>query len=170
MNKLTLLKNITTCGLIIFSFTVSCKTGIKSERVSIEKHRNNIINPPVIIYKTRKDYFNNVPVLLSNDKLSVSAYPDKADIYHDGELATPTLLANGYLLDNRGISENSAFVKYTYREYSQLTSTPSAETLFSMVIDADPFTEIYSCQCTRDTFEIDRIIKEGLIRNCKKIK
>ena len=128
------------------------------------------MNPPVIIYKTKKDYFYNVPVGLSVDKKSVISYPDKVDIYHGGILATPTLLANGYLLDNRGIDKNSAFTKYSYEKYSKLSSTPTAETMFSQIIDFEPFLEMYSCNCQRDTAKLNRMIREGLEGKCKKIE
>jgi hypothetical protein len=142
----------------------------KSTSIPKENKQETFMNPPVIIYKTKKDYFNNIPEGLSNDKLSVVSYPDKVDIYYGDRLATPTLLSQGYLLDNRGIGKNSAFTSYTYSTYSQLQTTPNAETFYSQIIDFDPFTEMYSCKCNRDTAEINRLIRKGLTVNCKKIK
>jgi hypothetical protein len=159
-------------GLLFFFLLAnfSCKTNKKMAKVTTANKQETFMNPPVIIYKTKKDYFNQVPIGLSEDKKSVVSYPDKVDVYHSGKLATPTLLANGYLLDNRGISVNSAFLKYTYEDYSQFISTPTADNLFLQIIDSDPFTEIHFCKCTRDTVELNRIIREGLSTNCKKIK
>jgi len=128
------------------------------------------MNPPVIIYKTKQDYFYNVPVGLSEDKKTIISYPDKVDLFYAGKLATPTHLIDGYLLDNRGIGINSAFLKYTYEDYSKFPSTPTVSVLFSQIIDIDPFTEIYSCKCSRDTAVINKIIREGLSKSCKKLK
>jgi hypothetical protein len=147
-----------------------CKSKKETAIVSNGSKLETFINPPVIIYKTRKDYSDKVPVGLSADKLSVVSYPDKGDIFYGGNFATPTLLAKGYLLDNRGIYLNSAFLKVTYEEYSRLAATPTAESLINLILDNDPFTEIYSCKCSRDTVELNRMIAEGLTKICKKIK
>jgi hypothetical protein len=155
--------------LILLLTDTSCKSQKKTAIVTNEIKQETFINPPIIIYKTKKDYFNNVPVGLSEDKKSVVSYPDKVDIYHGGILATPTRLANGYLLDNRGIGKNSAFTNYSYEEYSKLTDTPTAEALFSQIIDLEPFLEMYSCKCQRDTVELNRMIRRGLEGECKKI-
>ena len=53
----------------------------------------------------------------------------------------PTRLANGWLLDNRGISRNVAFLSYTYEEYAALPSTPRASELMDKIIDNDPLTD-----------------------------
>jgi hypothetical protein len=170
MNNLTSYKTIVIIGLVFLFIAVSCKTGKKSVLIAKENNRETFIIPPLIIYKTRKDYFYNLPVDLSDDKMSVISYPDIVDIYHEGKIATPTILANGYLLDNRGIGPNSVFTKYSYEEYSKLEHTPTAKMLFNQIIDFDPITEMYSCKCSRDTLEINRKIREGLNDYCKKIK
>jgi hypothetical protein len=167
------LKQFTTIlffSLLLLFVIFSCNPGKLPVTITKENNQETFMNPPVIIYKTKKDYYFNIPVGLSDDKLSVISYPDKVDIYHNGILATPTLLANGYLLDNRGIGLNTAFTKYTYSEFSQLASTPMAETLFLQIIDFDPLMEIYSCKCNRYTAVINRLIREGLNENCKKLK
>jgi len=129
-----------------------------------------LARPPVVIYKTSKDYFYNVPVGLSEDKSAVVSYPDITDVFYQGKLAYPTKLAGGYLLDNRGIGINSAFIKYTYEEYSRLNAVPSPESLFNLIIDNNPFTEMYLLSCKKDTSEINNLIFSGLKENCKKIK
>lgn len=101
--------------------------------------------PHVLIYKTSGDYSNNVPVILSDDKATVVSYPDIKDVYTNGKLAFPDQLANGFLLDNRGINKNVAFTSYTYEEYSNLKKTPSVKELLEKVIDKDPLTELYDC-------------------------
>ncbi len=156
---------------------ISCK--VTEPKKSMEKN-DSLMNktndrvsaaiPPVIIYKTKNDYYNNVPVGLSADKTSIISYPDIHDTYFNGDLAYPTKLANGYLLDNRGIGPNSAFTVYSYTEYSQLEQTPTPDILIRMILDNDPFTELYQVNCSRDTSEINKIIISGLKENCKKLK
>ena len=134
---------------------------------------NQSASPHAIIYKTNKDYSDNVPVTLSEDKKKVVSYPDKGDVFYKGKLAYPTRLENGYLLDNRGISANTAFTKYTYEEYSKLKTTPDAETLFNSIIDASPFTEIIDCgnryRFKDEISELNAEIKSGKIKEYPKL-
>ena len=104
-----------------------------------------IAGPRCIVYKTKADYSQLVPVILSFDKSKVVSYPDVKDIYYNGKLAYPTQLIDGYLLDNRGIGSEVAFLKLNYEEYSRLIVTPHAEDLLKMIIDKDPLTEMYEC-------------------------
>jgi hypothetical protein len=101
--------------------------------------------PPLIIYKTKGDYYFNVPVLLNQDKTAVVSYPDPKDLVRRGEYAYPDRLRDDYLLDNRGIDENVAFLKLTYEEYSKLSVAPNKDELMEMIVDADPLTDLYHC-------------------------
>jgi hypothetical protein len=107
----------------------------------------SVTGPGAIVYKTRANYNLLVPVGLFHNKTAVSSYPGPTDVtFGDGRtLRTPTPLHQGYLLDNRGIGLDTAFVNITYAEYAVLQQTPSAATLFGMIVDADPFTEMYEC-------------------------
>jgi hypothetical protein len=156
--------------LILLLISTSCKTEKKSQVKPNENKKESFMNPPVIIYKTKQDYFYHVPVGLSQDKKTIISYPDKADLFYAGQLATPTRLADGYLLDNRGIGVNSAFLKFTYEEYAKFPATPTVLSLFFQIIDKEPFTEMYSCKCDRDTATINNMIRTGLLKTCKKIK
>jgi hypothetical protein len=122
----------------------SCKTSKKTGEV-----QNNPLvtlpGPKVIIYQTAKDYAKYVPVILSEDKKSIVSYPDIRDVYFSGSLAYPTQLHNGYLLDNRGINKDAAFLNLTYEEFSKLSKTPDSEHLLKMILDKDPIVKMYSC-------------------------
>lgn len=110
--------------------------------------------PPTIIYKTRADYSQLVPVGLSADRSRVTSYPAPADIRRsDGSFATPIQLAHGYLLDRRGIHAHSAFTSYTYAEYAALSAPPGLTTLLEKIVDADPFIEIWNCGTAPITIE-----------------
>jgi len=134
-----------------------------------------MVGPPVIIYKTKEDYFYNVPVILSKDKSKIISYPDIQDVKtNEGEFQTPLILENGYLLDQRGINEYVAFTKYTYEDYANFDETPSVNELFESIIDIDPLTELYFCGSRFDfenpKDEINEIIQHGDMSQFKKIK
>lgn len=127
---------------------------------------------PIIIYKTRADYRNFVPVTLNENRSAIVSYPAPSDVYYKGKLAYPTELINGYLLDNRGITAQSAFLNITYEEYSKLENI-SVDFLWQNIKDATPLLELYSCG-SRDTLkngveQLNRII-EGGFKGCNKIK
>ena len=101
--------------------------------------------PHVIVYKTESDYYNLVPIQLSNNKLSIVSYPSQIDLLKNGVYRLPTKLHNGYLLDNKGIGANTAFLKYTYQEYVNFDSIPQLDSLYNNIIEKKPFIEIYDC-------------------------
>lgn len=149
-------------GLSVFCillFVGGCKCVKKNTKMKIENSQEQPVSAvsqqdevsyrgvanavaPTIVYKTKKDYRDKVPVTLSNDKTEIVAYPDPIDIYYNGELAYPTELADGYLLDNRGINKNVAFTDYTYEEYANLEKVPTKRELMQHIIDANPLIEI----------------------------
>jgi hypothetical protein len=101
--------------------------------------------PQTIVYKTKKDYYNLVPVLLSDDKTEIISYPHPIDIKVGDTYVTPTKLNEGYLLDNRGIGKNVAFLNMTYEQYSKLDRVPTLEELQNMIVDKNPL----EVMCTR---------------------
>ena len=126
--------------IIIGLCCASCAKQISPHNISAA-----VPGPRCIVYKTKADYTHLVPVMLSADKSMVVSYPDVKDIYNNGQLAYPTQLIGGYLLDNRGIGTDVAFLKVTYEEYSRLTVTPHPGELLEMILDKDPLAEMYDC-------------------------
>lgn len=127
-------------------------------------------SPPAIVYKTRKDYYYNVPVQLSEDKQQIVSYPAQSDIRRGTTFTYPTKLTGGYLLDNRGISVNTAFLRFTYEDYYNMDLAPTAENLMNYIIDDDPFTEFYEVGRRYDYDDIESEINEiirsgGLTKN-----
>jgi hypothetical protein len=131
--------------------------------------------PPTIVYKTRADYYYNVPVILSEDKSNIVSYPHPNDIKVDSNYQLPTRLNDGYLLDNRGITKNVAFLKLTYEEYSKLENPLSLKEMYDLIIDKDPLIELCSCG-NRLVFkdlsgQLNKLIQENKLRTtCKAIK
>ena len=124
-----------------------------------------VASPRLLIYKTRKDYSQNVPVLLSADKKTIVSYPHPRDVYTGGKLALPTPLKKGYWLDNRGIGESVAFLSYTYEEYAALTDVPSIDILYKKIIDDDPLTEMWDCGRRHNYHDLVNELNEIIVNN-----
>jgi hypothetical protein len=96
------------------------------------------------------------------------------DVYFKGNLAYPTLLNDGYLLDNRGIGPNVAFLSITYEQYSKMVKTPSSSELFELIIEKDPLIEMFQCGNRSKYSEIEKelneLISSGKISTCTKLK
>jgi hypothetical protein len=127
-------------GLFALASCCTCKKDTMNKN-NVAK----IASPQAIIYKTNGDYSQLVPVILTPDKKGIESYPDIKDVYYKGKLAVPTVLHNGFLLDNRGISENVAFIKLTYEQYASLPATPTTEEIMQMIVDKNPISTMYSC-------------------------
>ena len=155
---------------------LSCSSTVTSQSTAPggSSKEPNVSSPPCIIYKTRSDYAKNVPVILDDKKASLNSYPDVKDLFFNGKLAYPTQLANGFLLDNRGIGPNVVFLDYTYEEYQKLGQTPSVDQLMKRILDRDPIIEMYQCRSRTQYKDIerdlDKMIISGNLSSCKKIK
>jgi len=128
-------------------------------------------SPQAIVYKTKADYSQYVSVILSDDKSRIVSYPAPQDVFTAGKLALPTELPHGFWLDNRGIGPNSCFVKITYEEYSKMAQAPSPDELYNLIIDKDPFTEMYDLGA-RSKFTDDQIrmiVKKHKLKEYKKL-
>ena len=142
--------------------------GILSEKASAQSKAA----PHVLVYKTKKNYNNKVPVILSEDKSKIISYPDPSDVKNT---PLPTKLKNGYLLDNRGIGANVAYLKMTYAQFAKLHQAPSLDSMYSMIIDKDPLTELCDCgnrYAMKDPVkEINALIKSGELKKvCKVVR
>lgn len=158
---------------------VSCKTPDKITVQNIEKKEVNKGTPPsgvhyaiapVMIYKTKTDYYHNVPVSLTEDGSVIASYPAITDLFLGDGFAYPTPLEGGYWLDNRGIGVGTAFLDLTYEQYTALPETPSPDELMNHLLDTDPILELYKCPCHRDTTLINRMIREGKLHTCSRLK
>lgn len=162
-------------GFIILS---SCHTGGKTSNAQNSPAMGFDPNfrdpgPPAMVYKTRKDYNDRVAVILSPDKSEVISYPAPSDI--DPSKVMPAQLEKGYLLDNRGIDPNVAFLKMTYEEYAKLPKAPSRQELYNMILDKDPLKEMCNCGNRRSIdnpeAQINYLITHNKLEStCKQVK
>lgn len=131
------------------------------------KNHHIMINDqaPVVVYKTKADYFDKVAVGLNDSKTAIVSYPSPGDLKAGGEFALPVRLKKGYLLDRRGLNINSAFTSFTYEQYAAMESAPSVEKLFGSIIDKDPFVEFHVLRDVQDyndvVQELNRKIRRG---------
>lgn len=156
----------------IFSF-FCCNKNLKDA----DKNFNPLYTPGprAYIYKTTADYSNNVPVILSEDKKNIVSYPHPKDVKTSNSFLKPTELMNGYLLDNKGVQINTAFLSLTYEEYSKLQEVPSLDFLKSKIIDRNPFAELCDCGLKSNIKNIEStlnlLIKQKKLRStCKALK
>jgi len=128
---------------------LGCKTNQivyqKNREIQQDYNPKLIPGPKALVYKTKGNYNNLVPVIMSEDKSQIVSYPHPTDIKIDDKFQIPTLLHNGFLLDNRGIGLNVAFLKLNYEEYSKLQNAPPIKELFKIILDKDPLLEMYDC-------------------------
>lgn len=78
--------------------------------------------PRATVYRTSCDCTDLVPVTLNTTATAIVSYPAPTDLTQNSE---PIKLSGGWLLDRRGIGENTRFTNFTYSEYRELTQPPS---------------------------------------------
>jgi hypothetical protein len=157
---------------------ISCAHKVNKEtqkpKDDTEVSTKTAAGPPVFVYKTKKDYYQNVPIILNETKTEIVSYPGINDIKKNNSFTYPTRLENGYLLDNRGIDKNTAFLSMTYEAYGSLENTPSVIELKEMILDMDPFLELYRCGTRYDykdiVNELNKKISSGEFSEFEKLK
>lgn len=170
----------TLCFALLTITILACKTQQTSHSKASDNASTKVAPQPmgapqanVVIYKTKNDYTDRVAVTLSEDKSIIVSYPHPTDLRAGNKLMLPTQLHNGYLLDNRGINKNVAFLRFTYSEYSALKEAPSLKELQNSILDKDPLTELWDCGRKKNYPDLQNQINEWIDKNqlaekCKK--
>jgi ABC-type Fe3+-hydroxamate transport system substrate-binding protein len=161
------MKNKIAITVLIYCVSI-CLCGCKTQKSSPSQSVSMAL-PPAIVYKTVKDYSKNVAIYLSEDKKTITGYPAPTDVSIGNY---PTLLKKGYLLDNRGIGKNIAFISLTYEEYAALKKLPSIAELENMIIDRNPIKEMYFCGNRAqysDVSELNKLI-DNKFKGCQRVK
>jgi hypothetical protein len=120
---------------------------------------------PIIVYKTKQDYSNNITIQLSKDRKDVTCRPGPKDAAHQ----RPTQLADGYLLKRMC---GDAVTSITYDDFIVSTKSYTTEEWLSFVIDTDPYLEKYECcKCIgKDTADINNLIRNKQLSKCDNLK
>jgi hypothetical protein len=173
------MRNIILLSILSIVMT-GCKSHHQNKGRNIVSRTNENVSlvaalPHAVIYKTTNDYSQNVPILLSADKTQILSYPHPSDLFYNEKLALPSPLNKGYLLDNRGIDKNVAFLKYTYEEYSKFENVPALDELFRNIIDKDPLTELWDCGENANYSDLQKTLNDWidadmLSGKCKRIR
>lgn len=123
------------------------------------------VSAPVVVYKTKKDYRDRVSVQLSADKRTITAYPAPSDV----PFQKPIELDGGYLL-KRMVGD--AYLSLTIEEYAGSSRRYSAEDLLELVVDMDPYLEIFDCSgcCDGDTASLNELIRKNKLSRCKTLR
>lgn len=162
-------------GVTLLMILTQCKSTKeggkqKDEAISISQAPS----PGMVIYKTKANYRKNVPVILSDDKTKISSYPAPRDLMKDGKLRYPTKLENEFLLDNRGIDQNVAFLNITYDQYTKLGAPPTPDQLIDMILDNDPLNSMYRCgrkaEYSNPVDAFNEMIRNNDFSECEKLK
>lgn len=167
MNKLFAI--LTTCiGLAAGACAPTAKTVYEPAQKAVPTVSSSI--PKAVIYKTNGDYNTNVAINLNQTRDAIVSYPAPGDVSVDSE---PVVLADGYLLDRRGVGQNTAFISLTYPEYSKLSSAPSPEALMKLIIPEARITSMVrlpmtTAEAMADTMAVNNLIRSGL-PGCKVI-
>lgn len=87
--------------------------------------------PKAVVYKMSGDATaQNVPITVAPETGEIISYPGPGDIAGQ----EPISLGNGWLLDRRGISENTRFTRWTYAEYQALKQPPTLSEIKAAII------------------------------------
>jgi hypothetical protein len=149
---------------LLFSCRVSREAASEAPQSGASKPsaEASYAGPPTIVYKTIADYYDRVPVIMNEARTEIVSYPDPTDV---GDFSLPTRLKDGYLLDNRGINERVAFLRYTYNEYGRLPHVPSVAELKANILELYPLLEIINCgvryRYKNEVEELNALIDSG---------
>lgn len=157
---------------LIFLICLYVLSACASQR-KLEHVNQPSANEPFIIYKTKADYSNLVPIILNDARDAIVSFPAPSDLKIDNALRIPTKLHDGYLLDNKGIGKNVAFTTYTYQQYAERSAAPSVDDLMKHIKDKDPLLELYDCKSyigiKYDIRKVNKLVKTDF-EGCVKVK
>lgn len=159
-----MMKTCSIASIVFILVTVGCKSNQTLTN-------SGSALPHLIIYKTKSDLYDKVPVILSSGKESIISYPDKNDISYNGNYRLPTRLKKDYLLDNQGITINTAFLSISYYQYEKIDKINPLQ-LYNAIIDNDPFETIYDCGPINSYHSLKDVnaIIESNFSGCQRIK
>jgi len=162
--------------LLIIVFLYSCRARGEMPLAAFVHHADIIHfrpDSPLVIYKTRADYSQFVPVRMNANRTEIIKAPHPSEFIHQGRLSLPVAINQGYWIDNIGISPDVAYLRFTIENYSKLDEPLPVEIMLRYILDAYPLLEMYQCGYRyeyRDIFsEVNVLVARGLT-NCIKME
>lgn len=118
--------------------------------------------PCAVVYKMNGDYADCVPVTVSPDGNTIVSYPAPSDLTSE---STPLPVADGYLLDRRGVNVNTRFLRLTYNQYRALPQAPSLDQIKADIIPDARVIDLHRLpislnQALMDIPRVNQLIKE----------
>lgn len=137
--------------ILLVIMTLSCKSQKSSQPPKATASSNQAVSftpiykagPRLIIYKTKADYSDLVPIQLSADGKEIISYPAPQDIANKNNFGKPTMLNGSWFVDAQGIGIHTAYLTTRLEDYSKLDKTPSLSAMMAQIKTADPFEEMY---------------------------
>lgn len=128
----------------------------------------------VIIYKTNKDYSQQLPVGMNAARTEVQSYPSVSDIILGDSLRLPIGLGQGYWLDHQGIGPDHVFSHIRYDEYKSGLVSVRFKEILERLEDKHPITEMYECgdrnQYDQMIKSMQNLVREGALKSkCRQI-
>ena len=170
--------------VVAFGVHVSFKNPVEKPHVSKSLCISKLgTYPGFCVYKTNGDYFNNVSCTYRNGQIDrVPAFTlGGAEQYFSSDTLYKcrVKLCKGYILDTN-CSYHDVFLNIDHQSYFQWENESckneiTKDTLASMILDHDPFTEFWYVRNTgKGSFtveEVEKLIREGKLKDYfKKIK
>lgn len=124
-------------GLLLCSMGIFLSSCNDDDAVEDDFINNSL--PPVYIYKTNGNFYNNVPVVVGEDTI---CFP----VLDSAVFNPPVSLCDGYfrkgLVDVTGF-ERFTFTKWTYEDLEGFDTVPDRENILANVIPGSKITEVW---------------------------
>ncbi len=139
-----------------------------SSENKIQKQQHFLTKKGAVIYKTKADYSQKVPVSLNRSGTNIAGFPSPYDL---GEIR-PLKLDKGYFYYANGINSKTAFLDINYDDYKQLKEKLNLDYLETLLIKEQVFTEMYFCPNIPANPTKEALNKKihSDFKDCKKIK
>lgn len=150
----------------------SFRKGHRPTQVTHHEIKHFIPDSPMIIYQTRADYSQYVPVRMNAERTKIISFPLPHELHFQGIPLLPTPLNKGFRLDNIGIGPDVAFLKFTIRQYILLLTPPPVEVMMQHILDSQPLVAMFQCgyryEYTDLIRDVNVLIERGLT-NCLQV-
>lgn len=119
--------------------------------------------PKAVIYRTSRPAAELVPVQLSASGALIS-FPAPGDLTAE---STPLALADGWWLDRRGVSLNTAFTRWSYGEYRAMKQAPTPGQIMQAIVPDIKVTECRTLDLTPGAAAADTAAVNAFIRTLR---
>lgn len=157
--------------IVLALLVMGCKTNKQAVKIDgmVTNTPESVVENPTVVYKTIRDFSDFVPVIMNAGRTKILSYPAPTDLSVNSK---PTVLKNGYLLDNRGITEHVVFLNYSYEAYMAMKEAPTMDEMLKNIKEKYPLKELILCG-SRYRFrdlekELNALISAGF-PGCKKV-